>query len=42
MSASRVKKDLDMMGMINPETVHYGMWDGSSIVISAYMDTLIM
>lgn len=24
------------MGMTNPETVHYGMWYGSSIVICAY------
>ena len=31
-----------MMGMTNPETVHYGMWDGSSIVICAYVLTLIL
>ena len=31
-----------MMGMTNPETVHYGMWDGSSIVICAYALTLIL
>ena len=31
-----------MMGMTYPETVHYGMWDGSSIVICAYALTLIL
>ena len=31
-----------MMGMTNPETVHYGMWDGSSVVICAYALTLIL
>lgn len=31
-----------MMGMTNPETVHYGMWDGSSIVTCAYALTLIL
>lgn len=30
------------MGMTNPTTVHYGMWDGSSIVICAYALTLIL
>ena len=25
-----------MVGMTNPETVHYGMWDDSSIVICEY------